>query len=214
MEKLKKNKVHIIISSVVILLPILIGLICWNRLPVEIATHFDNNGVPNGWSHRSFAVFGLPLFMLGVHLLCIFITGSDPKIEALGEKVYKLTLWICPLVSWICAIGIYSYALDMDVNMMILAEVLLAVIFILVGNYLPKCRQNYTVGIKLPWTLHSEANWNRTHRLAGMIWVVCGFLMLIHSFVGFGGEWVMIGTIVAAVAIPMVYSFCYYLKEK
>ena len=85
---------------------------------------------------------------------------------------------------------------------------------ILLGNYLPKCRQNYTIGIKVPWTLNSERNWNMTHRFAGYLWVITGVVSLICLFIlpreifaiiFFVGLGVM-------VVVPIVYSFMLYRK--
>lgn len=51
--------------------------------------------------------------------------------------------------------------------------------FIGIGNYMPKLKQNYTIGIKVPWTLNSEENWNMTHRMAGKVYVVAGVISII-----------------------------------
>lgn len=76
---MKKYKKQLILSSIVTLLPILIGLFLWNRLPDTIATHFGSDNVANGWSSKPFVVFGLPLILLGIHLFCLFTTMNDPK---------------------------------------------------------------------------------------------------------------------------------------
>ena len=68
---LKKYKGTIILSSITTLLPVIAGMILWDRLPAEIATHFGANNQPDGYSSKAFAVFGLPLIMLGIHLICI-----------------------------------------------------------------------------------------------------------------------------------------------
>ena len=44
---------------------------------------------------------------------------------------------------------------------------------------MPKLKQNYTIGIKVPWTLNSEENWNMTHRMAGKLYVVAGVISII-----------------------------------
>ena len=90
--------------------------------------------------------------------------------------------------------------------------ILLGVLFIFAGNYLPKSRQNYTVGIRIPWTLDNEENWNKTHRLAGYLWVAGGIVMLLGTLTG----WISTGWIIAAAAVcalvPCIYSF--WLHER
>ena len=78
----KKNKKIILITSMITILPILAGLILWNKLPEQVATHFDANGIPNGYSSRAFAVFGPYLICIFAHLFCAFGTLADPKKQA------------------------------------------------------------------------------------------------------------------------------------
>ena len=81
--------------------------------------------------------------------------------------------------------------------------------FIIIGNYLPKARQNYTIGIKIPWTLANEENWNRTHRLAGYLWMICGILMILISLTRFvPAEWLLI-----MVLVPCIYSFWLHAEK-
>ena len=214
MEKFKEYKKTIMITSIITLLPIVVGLILWNKLPNEIATHFDANGVADGWSSKAFAVFGIPIFIFLCQFICIAVTCADPKRQKIGDKMFKVILWVIPFTSWIGAISIYGEALGWKQNGMTWAMILIAVLFIVVGNYLPKCRQNYTVGIKLPWTLHDEENWNRTHRMAGKLWMVCGALLLISAILGFANSWVMPVIMIVMVLVPMGYSFWFYTKNK
>lgn len=90
---------------------------------------------------------------------------------------------------------------------------LLGVIFIIVGNYLPKTKQTYTVGIRIPWTLDNEDNWNKTHRLAGFIWVVGGVAVFVSSLTELR-VWIIAMCIAVMVIVPIVYSFLYYIKNK
>ena len=214
MEKLKEYKKTRIITSIVILLPIIIGVMLWDKLPNEIATHFGSNGEPDGWSSKFFAVIGLPVFLVFIHILCFAATVADPKKNRIGDKIFKLILWICPAVSWFGALSIYGHESGWGWNVETMAHLLLGIMFIFIGNYLPKCRQNYTVGIKIPWTLHDEENWNRTHRLAGWLWMVGGFLFVISAFINVGG---MASTLIITfvmVLVPVIYSFVYYVKHK
>ncbi len=208
---MKVSKKTLVLTCIVILLPMLLGIFFWNQLPEEIATHFGSEGTPNGWSSKGFTVFGLPLFMLLVHIFCVGITLQDPKRANMNSKMITLILWVCPVVSIFMAVTIYGYALGYEINMAKWCMVLVALMFLIIGNYLPKCKQNYTVGIKLPWTLHDEENWNRTHRLAGFIWVIGGLVLLINVFVG--ADWIIAVVMLILVLVPMAYSFGFYVKH-
>lgn len=206
---MKKYKFTIVLTTLITFLPILVGLVLWNRLPDKIATHFDMNNTANGWSSKPFAVFGIPLLLTGVHLLCAFVTFNDPKKRNIGDKMLKLILWIVPVISVITNCMIYVTALGTKVNTELFMNVILGIVFVGIGNYLPKCKQNYTAGIKIPWTLDSEENWNRTHRMAGWLWVIGGLLMLVNAFVQ--TQW-MFAVIPVIALVPEIYSFILYKK--
>ncbi|MDO5418235.1 MAG: SdpI family protein [Lachnospiraceae bacterium] len=207
----KTYKKDFIMTSLVVLLPVLAGILLWKRLPETIATHFGVGGEANGWSSKAFTVFGLPLFLLVCHMLCMVSTIADPKQKRIGRKMMRLIFWICPVVSVVCGITIYGNALGMPMNTEVFAEVLIGVIFLAVGNYLPKCRQNYTVGIKLPWTLSDEDNWNKTHRLSGKLFMLAGAVSLVNLFAG--APYLTFAAILAAVVLPILYSFSLYVRK-
>lgn len=207
---IKKNLKTMIITSIIILAPILVGLILWDKLPAEMATHFGENGEPNGWSSKEFAVIGLPLFLLAVHWFCAAFTGVDPKKENISNKLMILVLWICPVISIVGCGSMYMYAIDNSINTTKTGILLVGCMFLVIGNYMPKMKQNYTLGIKAPWTLNSEENWNRTHRLAGYTFVIGGLLVLLGGFAEL--FWLIIVAMVVSVLPPMIYSYVLYKK--
>jgi len=207
---IKKNKKMIIITSLITLIPLIAGLIMWNQLPDKMATHWNVNGEVDGWSSKAFAVFGLPAFLLAVHLICVFATGADPKNRQVSNKMYTLVLWICPVVSLLCGFLTYGHALGYKIEVNTILPLFVGIVFILIGNYMPKTTRNYTMGIKVPWTLNSDENWNKTHRFAGMLWVAGGVLVLIASFLK---AIILLPVIIIVCAVlPMVYSYVYYKK--
>lgn len=211
MESLKKYKKTMILTSIVTLLPILIGVLLWKRLPEQIATHFDFEGTPNGWMSRGFTVFGIPLFLLACQWMAAVLTSQDPKRKNMSEKMFKVILWIVPACSLILAVVCYGYALGYETSHGSFGMAFLGIVFLIVGNYLPKCKQNYTMGIKLPWTLYDEENWNHTHRMAGFLWMASGCLMILNIFLEW--DWLIFAVIAAAVLVPTIYSFLYYKKH-
>lgn len=210
---LKDNKKTLIITSILTILPILIGVFFWNRLPDVMATHFGANNEANGFTSKAFAVFGLPLILLAAEWFGALVTSHDPKKQNISPKMFAFVLWIVPVVSLIGAATIYPYNLGYQIDITFIAELLLGVIFIVVGNYLPKARQNYTIGIKIPWTLANEENWNRTHRLAGYLWVIGGILMVIAALTGIAKTQWMIAVFFVLAIVPYVYSYWLHVKR-
>jgi len=110
---------------------------------------------------------------------------------------------------------IYGTALKWPwVNVNVMANLVVGVIFVFTGNYLPKCRQNYTIGIKLPWTLSDEENWDKTHRFAGKIWMLCGVLEIIVGFLPIARFEIVTIALILLATIPIaVYSYLLYRKK-
>ena len=181
----KENRKFFLVTCIITILPMFLGLFLWNRLPDQIATHFDFNGTPDGYSSKRFAVIGIYVFCLFMHIFCAVVTCLDPKKKNVSPKVYRLILCL-----------------------------LMGVIFLVTGNYLPKCRQNYTIGIKLPWTLDDEENWNYTHRLAGKLWMIGGVLIILLGFQTVIPPMAVSLTIMVVMTmIPAIASYLYYKKH-
>jgi len=211
---LKKNKTKIILSSVVILLPMLFGLAMWSRLPEPMPTHWGYDGDVDGYSSKAFAVFGLPVFLLILQWLCWLCTSLDSSQREQSEKITGMILWIVPVLSLLVNGLIYATALGREISVELLLPVALGVLFLVIGNYLPKTKQNRTIGIRLPWTLADEENWNKTHRLGGKVWVAGGVIMIFAVFLPMDAMLVvLIGVIAAMTLIPVGYSYWMYRKR-
>lgn len=207
---IKKNLKTMIITSIIILIPMVVGIMMWDKLPDMMATHFGSNGEPDGWSSKPFTVFGLPLIMLAVQWVAVFFTGADPKNKNISDKMVTLVLWLVPAISLLGCGSTYLYALDDSVNTSTMAMIVIGCVFIVIGNYMPKMKQSYTIGIKLPWTLESEENWHRTHRLAGYTFMIAGVICLLAGFLQM--LWLSFVALMVAAIIPYVYSYSLYKK--
>ena len=206
-----KNNKTLIWTSLVCLIPLVAGAVLYSRLPEMVATHWDMNGAANGWSSRAFAAFGLPGILLAVNLFVPFALRADPKRQNMSPALVSVAQWTIPVVSLLGSGLTPARALGYDVRVEKILPALIGVLFIVIGNYLPKTKQSYTMGIKLPWTLASEENWNRTHRLGGFLWVIGGALFIVMSFIGWSLAAFLI-ILALMVFVPMVYSYLLYRK--
>lgn len=107
---------------------------------------------------------------------------------------------------------VYATALGHKISVEIIMPLFMGALFVVIGNYMPKCKQSYTLGIKLPWTLDDEENWNKTHRLAGFLWVIGGVVIMASAFLG--KFWLFFVVLVPMVIIPTVYSYILYRNKK
>lgn len=207
---IKKNLKVLITTSIVILLPILAGLILWNKLPDKVPSHWNINNEVDGYMSKPFFIFGMPLIMLAFQWFCVLATLLDPKQKNHPTKVLHLVFWLIPTLNLILSVITYSTALGHGLQIGIILPLFIGLLFLIIGNYLPKCKQNYTIGIKIPWTLNSEENWNRTHRFAGWIWTICSIIIMATSFLGIW--WILFIAILIMAISPIIYSFLLYKK--
>ena len=95
---LKKYLKTLIITSLIMLLPMLFGYLLWDELPARIATHWGFDNQPNGWSSKPMAVFGIPASMIAMQWLLVLLTELDLKKKNHSEKLIGLTLWLLPII--------------------------------------------------------------------------------------------------------------------
>lgn len=214
-ENKTNNKISVtttILTTIVCLIPVVIGAVMYDKIPEQIAIHWDGAGNPNGWASKFVGVFILPGSIALLNLIFPFLLKMDPKYKNIGSKIKNLLHWTIPMVGLFASGVTLSAALGYDVKIAFFGPVFMGLIFIIVGNYLPKMAQSYTVGIRIPWTLADEENWNKTHRMAGFLWVAAGFIVLIGAFLKINMPICMV-IIFIAVFLPIVYSFVLYQKN-
>lgn len=211
---IKNNKWKLLATSVVILLPIVFGLVFWNQLPEQMPTHWGADGNADGWSSRAMAVFLLPTILLALQWLCVLLACLDKKGMGQNQKMLRIVLWICPILSLVTNGIVYAVSLGKEIQPFTVIPLLLGVMFVAIGNYLPKCTRNLTTGIKIKWTLENEENWNMTHRFAGKVWVAAGLVVIASMFLPDSlTPWVMVATLLLAAILPIVYSYRYHKKQ-
>lgn len=211
-----KRKVTVILTTLLCLAPILLGLYLYDQLPDMVPTHFNANWEPDGWSSKPMAVFGLPALMAGLNLLCQL--GFDQMRRRDGERkvapdvLMEFCFWIPAFISVVMVPMTLLMAVGVEMPLALMLHLFVGLTFIFVGNYMPKCKMNGYVGIKIPWTYSSDENWRRTHRLGGFVWVIGGFLMLLNSLLN--SAVLTMTVLFGAILIPCVYSYLLYRKEK
>ncbi len=213
---IKNHKWKAIISSVIILLPIVFGVVFWDELPDTMVSHWGADGVADGSTSKAFMVFGMPLILLALQWLLLWLTtvlekGNRPQ----SDKVMAMAYGIIPALSLLVHVFIYSIALEKEWNMFALLPLFLGAVFMVIGNYMPKTTRNRTAGIKLSWTLGNDENWNKTHRLGGRIYFWGGLAVMATALLSV--EFVigaLIGMILVSVIVPIIYSYSIYKKHK
>ena len=208
---IRSNKGTLILTTAILLLPMVIGLILWNKLPEQIPMHWNVAGEVDGWGSKGMLVFYLPLFIVGLQWVCALATSHVPEGKGINWKISKLVLWICPYVSLLIHTLVYAKILGYDLAVNIIMPLSFGLMFMVIGNYLPKCKRNYFIGIKVPWALNNDENWNKTHRFAGKVWVAGG--AIIAATAVFANYIVFFVLTLVMVIVPTMYSYLYFRRQ-
>lgn len=206
-----KNKTAVLIGAVVCLLPCILGLILYKDLPDKMPVHWNMAGEPDNFAPKLFAVFGLPVILAAFHLICHIGASFEKKRANYSKALETMTYWFIPALSLILCPMTLLASKGVDVKIEVIIPCLIGLMLVFVGNFLPKCKQNSTMGIKIVWTLKSEENWNKTHRLAGKLWIVGGIVSIICTFCGV--PLLLFAVIAVVVLVPVFYSFALSRKQ-
>lgn len=163
------------ITSLVCLLPILLGLALWDKLPETMAIHFNINNQPDNFAPKAFVVFGLPLLMVALQLFCCFINDINAHRHGNRVKFERVTKWIIPIMTVILQIVTLGYGLGWKIDIRAVASFIVGIILLVIGNYLPKF--DYVKDYDLDTDKARQIN-----RFIGFETVVMGILFLISIF--------------------------------
>jgi len=131
---MRVDKKSLFLSVGICLLPILIGVYYFNVLPEQIAVHFNAKGEPNNFVSKTCAIIGIPIFLAIVQIVISLVVDFD-KTPKKGALIIR---GIIPLISVLVQGGLVAYALDNNFNVPQLAVFIIGIVFIILGNYLPK----------------------------------------------------------------------------
>lgn len=196
---------------------VLASLATYDRLPSEMAVHWNAAGEVDGTMAKPWAPFLLPLVMAGSALLLSLLPRVSPRgfaTDANGRGFRAIAL-SSSLFLLVLHLGTLAFALGYPVQIPILIPILAGVLFVILGNYLSKVQRNFFIGIRTPWTLADDDVWYRTHRLAARMFIVAGlFIVLAVPLAGQrSAPIVLITAVVVAAVVPALYSFVIY-REK
>lgn len=184
-------------------------------LPDMVPTHFGFDGKPNDYSHKESLIYIILGMNVGINLLMFIIPFIDPKKNlSQGDNIYvKIRVLVQLLMAAISCFIIYS-AVENSADTKIMF-VMLGLFFSAMGYLLRDVKPNYFVGIRTPWTLQSEDNWQKTHKACGSIWLIGGILIALIALVipeALQGYF-MLCSIIPLVLIPVGYSYWLYTRE-
>lgn len=164
-----------IVTSIACLLPILLGISLWSKLPDSMAIHFNIYGTPDNFASKGFVVFGLPILMVVLQAFCCLINDINSHKHGDRKKFVTVTKWIVPALTVVLQIITLGYGLGWNLDIRKVVSFIVGVIFLVIGNYLPKCDyiKNYDINTEKA---------RKINRFIGYETVVMGLLFFASIF--------------------------------
>jgi uncharacterized membrane protein len=206
-----------IFSFLLIAAGFVISIVALPDLPDQMAAHWNVNGEPDQYWNKGYAAFFGPILMLVMMGLLVFLPKIDPKKENYKKfsGSYQIFINLLILFFFVLHIVTIGFNLGYDINISVAIILMIGVFYIIIGNYMPRIKHNYFVGIRTPWTLANEKVWTKTHQLGGKVFVVLGICMFPIVFLPgaykFTGLMVLVG---ATVLILFVSSYVFFNRYK
>jgi immunity protein, SdpI family len=207
----------IIVVSILIIFATLVGIALWDRLPDQMASHWDANDQVNGYMSRFWSVFLMPLITTSIFLLFLAIPNIDPLKANIAQFRETFNLFILLFVGFMLYIYFLTLLWNLGYTGFNMSEAMLpalGVLFFFLGYLMRKSKRNFFIGIRTPWTLSSDRVWDETHRLGSILFMISGVLAFLGSF--FGGMTAfrfIFAPMMISVLITLVYSYVLYQKE-
>jgi uncharacterized membrane protein len=208
------TKLSITISFVLIAIAALVGLVLYAQLPDPMPSHWNAAGEIDGYMSKFWGVFMMPLMTFGITLLLVAVPSLDPLKSNIDQFRGIYNTFIVVFVVYM----LYVYALTMgaslgyEFNMTTMLLPAMGLLFIGIGYMMKSAKRNFFIGIRTPWTLSNDYVWDETHKLGAKTFMAGGVLVILSSFFGENGVWLMMAGLLVAALVPVVYSYILFAR--
>jgi len=195
----------------------LAGLLLWNQLPDQMASHWNTNDEVDNYMSKFWGVFMMPLITLGMFALFIVIPNIDPLKANIAQFRDAFNLFIVLIVAFMLYVHALTLAWSLgntDFKMSASMLPAMGLLFIFVGFMLRKAKRNFFIGIRTPWTLSSDTVWDKTHQLGAVLFMASGVLAIVGGlFGGMTAFWMLFVPLIGSTLFLLVYSYVLYQRE-
>lgn len=176
----KKNRRTLIFSVIICLLPMVLGIALYSKLPEQMPIHFTINDVPDNYASKNFALFGIPLIMAVIQAICLVVVNIKVNKLKTDEKpkILKIMEWFIPIITVLIYIIMIEVPLGSTVYVGKSVCLILGIGFMIIGNYLPK--MSYEIGkIAFHPAPKDEKTFRKISKIMGYSFVALGIAFLI-----------------------------------
>ena len=186
------------------------------HLPNEIPIHFNMAGEIDNYGSK-YMIFLGPILILIFQVIAEVCRHIDPKKDNydLFKNYYYQIIFLIGLVMLAVQGITIAAAFGKNVHISTIMPIMIGILFVFIGNMIPKFKNNYTIGIRTSWTLANEQVWYETHRFAGKVWVIGGLLVAFIAFLPTVWKMIAFFTVIfLMVIIPIVFSYIRYKNKQ
>lgn len=203
----------LLISAAFILIGIVAAIWLWPKLPAQVPTHWNFHGEVNGRHTRLWAALFPILGVAGMAFLTWLLPVISPNRFRIGPFASVYTGLMLVVQGFMLVMGIITLLAGAGYPLPVpkIAMLSIGALFTILGNYMGKLQRNFFIGIRTPWTIASEATWERTHRLGGKLFVLGGLTVLIGTLFGLPFPAAMTVLLIAGL-YPALYSYVIYRR--
>jgi uncharacterized membrane protein len=185
-------------------------------LPDPMPTHWGFSGEPDAWGSK-WNVFLIPGMAALLTILFSVFERIDPKrinYRSFQKAWLAIRFIIIAFLAYIQAITMFvSIRPEYNGRVGDFVTAGVGVLFIVMGNYMGKIRQNWFVGMRTPWTLEDPEVWQKSQRLGGWAFVIAGIVVLVMALTVGTNPWVFFPVIFIAAFTPAIYSYVIHRKK-
>lgn len=211
------TKTTSIIVIALVALALLAGVVLWNQLPEQMASHWNANDQVDGTIPKFWGVFLMPLIALGSFGIFLVIPSIDPHKANIAKFRETFNMFVVLIVVFLLYVHGLTLAWSLGYQNFKMSSALLpflGVLFIAIGYMLRKAKRNFFIGIRTPWTLSSDSVWDKTHQLGSILFMTSGTLALIGGlFGGMTAFWLMFIPLMGSTLFLVIYSYILYRDE-
>ncbi len=192
-----------VITSCMCLLPIGLGFVLWDKLPQMIPQQYGWDDQVNWSLPKPWGFILCPALMALTNLALQIVMRLSKK--RLNAKLQAVVCWLLPIIALIVGSLMVLKPAGLNISAFTVVVPVLSVMFIMLGNYMPKAEPNMLVGIRAPWINKNPEVWTKTNRLGGFLFVAVGFLNLATCFSSSGRQ-VFVISVIVVMLVTLVYS--------
>lgn len=203
----------LVVSTIFVLLILGVAVWVYPHLPAQAPIHWDAQGHVNGWAPRFWAAAIPVLVMAGLAVMFALLPVISPRKFEIRPFAHTYGIIVLATLAFMLVIGTVALlaGAGYPVSVQLVAPVAVGALLLVIGNFMGKFRKNFFVGIRTPWTLASDAVWERTHRFAGWLFMLAGLVWIVGGLAHVTPAALVVVTLVAAL-LPAAWSYFLYRR--